>query len=411
MAESWSLAWVPAVFLTIINVVEKFNPKNILLLAIFIALFLMSHNPMALVFTPIMIVWAVVLLINKKSKSSIFPLAIGGLWGLGLAAFFTIPVLAEGKLVHLETLFSGYFNYLAHFVTLNQMFLSTFWGFGGSEWGVGDTMSFQIGWLHWGGVILAIPLALLIFRKDKLKASLMLVLIGSFWFAAFLMHSRSNPIWEKITVLQTLQFPWRLLAITIFSSSLLIGSLVSQKMRKPLALLLFLLSLVGIFILYKPYFQIERPLMLSDKDKLAGAVWDLQRNAGIFDYLPKTAKFPPGSGAPESPEILEGTTSAKISDFKIKSDSMGFNIESTEAAKVRLPLINFPDWRIFIDDKRIQFDDKNDLGQPTFDVPSGNHQVYAKLYNTPIRTTANFISLASFMVLVFIGYKIWKKKS
>ena len=239
----------------------------------------------------------------------------------------------------------------------------------------------------------------------------MLVLIGSFWFAAFLMHSRSNPIWEKITVLQTLQFPWRLLAITIFSSSLLIGSLVSQKMRKPLALLLFLLSLVGIFILYKPYFQIERPLMLSDKDKLAGAVWDLQRNAGIFDYLPKTAKFPPGSGAPESPEILEGTTSAKISDFKIKSDSMGFNIESTEAAKVRLPLINFPDWRIFIDDKRIQFDDKNDLGQPTFDVPSGNHQVYAKLYNTPIRTTANFISLASFMVLVFIGYKIWKKKS
>lgn len=411
MAEGWSLAWSPAIFWAIILIIEKQSLKNILVLAIFVSLFLMSHNPMALVFSPIMALWALIFLINKRKKTAVLPLLAGALWGLGLAAFFTLPVLLEGKLVHLETLFIGYFNYLAHFVSLRQMFLSTFWGYGGSEWGPNDGMSFQIGWLNWGAVLLSIPLALIFWKKDKLKSLLILVLIGTFWSAAFLMHPRSNPIWEKITILQTLQFPWRLLAVTIFSSSLLVGSLLSEKIRKPLPILVILLSLLAIFMIYqKPYFHIERPVPLTDHEKLSGALWDLQRTAGIFDYLPKTAKAPPGSGALDNPEVLEATSSTKISDFKIKSNSMGFNIEveATTSAKVRLPLIDFPNWKIFIDGQQTKFDNKNDLGQPTFDV-SGKHFVQAKLENTLIRTLANCLSLVSFALTIFSLTRLWKR--
>ena len=406
LAESWSLAWTPAVFLMIYLIIEKFTLKRLMLLAVFVALFLTSHNPMALVFTPIMGIWALLLIWQKKKLKVLPYLALGGLWGLALAAFFSLPVILEGKLVHLETLFIGYFNYLAHFVGLNQLFISTFWGFGGSIWGSNDGMSFQIGWLHWGVILVLIPLAILLFKKDKFKSLILLFLIGVFWFATFLIHPRSNFIWEKLILLQTLQFPWRLLSVVIFVSSLSAGSLFAFPIKKLLKLSLFLVTLLAIAILYQPYFEIEKPIPLTDQEKLSGALWDLQRTAGIFDYLPKTAKFPPGDPALESIEVISGE--AEIADLKKGTNWLEFRMESTVSATIRLPIIDFPQWKVFVDKKRKEFDNRNDLGQPTFEVSAGNHNIFAKLYDTPVRKISNIISIISFALLIFFLIKQMK---
>ncbi len=406
MSESWSLAWTPAVFLFIARVIQKPELKNITLLAIFSALFLMSHNPMALIFTPIMGVWALIHLWQTKNLESIPRLIIGGLWGLGIASFFTLPVLVEGKLVHLETLFIGYFNYLAHFVSLHQMFISTFWGYGGSVWGIGDGMSFQIGWLHWGGLLFTIPLIIIFWKTQREKSIVLIFLFLIFWASAFLIHPRSNPIWEKITILQTLQFPWRFLSVTIFVSSLSIGSFFVLDMRKKLLLALVMVSMVGLFVVYQSYFTIEKVVPLTDKEKLSGALWDLQRTAGIFDYLPKTAKFPPGGPAPETIEVLKGE--AQVSNFKKGTNWLYADVSVSNDATLRLPIIDFPKWKVFVNGKEIKFDNENDLGQPTFGVYSGKHTIFAKLYNTPIRIFANIISLASLIILIMVLFKKWK---
>ena len=413
-AEAWSLAFTPIVFLMIAKVSKDPTLRNIVLLAIFSALFLMSHNPMVLIFTPLMIIWAGIFIVSKKRYKSIPKLILGGIWGLGLAAFFTLPVLLEGKLVHLETLFIGYFNYLAHFISLPQMFISRFWGWGGSIWGPDDGMSFQIGYLHWGGIILVLPLALLLWFKDKLRSVILLYLFLVFWLAAFLMHPRANPIWEKITILQTLQFPWRILAVVIFSSSLAVGSFFYGTKRKSLLLILLITLFFGINIFYRPYFRIEKPIPLTDKEKLSGALLDLQRTAGIFDYLPKTAKFPPGTGAKEEIEVISGYINQK--SFTRGTNWLRAEIESTGTATLRLPIFDFPKWRVFINKKEIKFNneqssptDENDLGQPTFEVAEGTHTIYAKLYDTPVRIISNLISLIALSALVYVLYKKWKK--
>lgn len=418
MAESWSLAFTPAVFLMIAKLIADPTLKNIMLLAIFSALFLMSHNPMALIFTPLMAIWAGIFIVSNhgfsshgfssKAYQSIPKLILGGVWGLGLAAFFTIPVLLEGKLVHLETLFIGYFNYLAHFIDLNQMFISTFWGWGGSVWGPNDGMSYQIGWLHWGAIILAIPLALILWVKDKLRSVVILYLILVFWGASFLMHPRSNPIWEKITILQTLQFPWRILAVVIFTSSLAAGGFLYGTKRKSLLLILFFVALLGVTVFYRPYFRIEKPIPLTDEEKLSGALLDLQKTAGIFDYLPKTAKFPPGSAAKEEIEIISGYAYQK--SFTRGTNWLLAEVEATSTATLRLPIFDFPKWKVFVDEKEIKFDNKNDLGQPTFELTEGNHQIYAKLFDTEIRSMGNLISFVALSILVYLLYKKWKKR-
>lgn len=407
MSEGWSLAWAPAVFLFIAKVIQKQDFKNVTFLAVFSALFLMSHNPMSLIFTPIMGVWALIYLIQSRNFRSLPNLAIGAFWGLGLASFFTIPVLLESKLVHIETLFIGYFNYLAHFISLNQMFISSFWGYGGSIWGINDGMSFQIGWLHWGGLVLTLPLMIIFFKGQRIKSMILVFLFIVFWGSAFLMHPRSNPFWEKVTILQTLQFPWRILAVTIFSSSLAVGSFFALEMRKKLVILLASISIIGLFVLYQPYFKIERQISLTDQEKLSGALWDLQRTAGIFDYLPKTAEFPPGGPAPETIETVDG--SIRVDNFKRGTNWLQAEINSTESATIKLPIFDYPEWKVYVDKKEISFDNQNDLGQPTFKIDGGSHIIFAKLYNTPVRIIANFISLLSIIILFFYIFKKWKK--
>lgn len=407
MAESWSLAWTPAVFLAIYLTIQKPSLKNTLFLAVSTGLFLTSHNPMALVFTPLMTAWALLWIWQEGKLSAILKLAVAAVWGWGLAAFFSLPVLLEGKDVHLETLFIGYFNYLAHFVDLNQMFISTFWGYGGSIWGPNDGMSFQIGWLHWGIVLICLILGVLLWRKKRQMSLILFLLSLSFWVAAFLMHPKSNFVWEKITILQTLQFPWRLLAVTIFSSSLVVGSLVALPLGKKLRSGLVVVLVAALFILYQGFFKIERPIPLTDQEKLSGALWDLQRTAGIFDYLPKTAKFPPGSAAPETAEVLKGQ--AKVTNFQRGTNWLSFNLESSAAATVKLPIIDFPIWKVFLDQRQIPFDRKNDLGQPTFEISAGKHQVFAKLFDSPVRSLANIISLLSLLAVLGAGYKLIKK--
>lgn len=409
MAESWSLAFTPAVFLMVYQLIEKFNLKRLMLFSIFVALFLTSHNPMALVFTPIMGIWALLLIWQKKRLKALLSLALGGVWGLGLAAFFTLPVILEGKLVHLETLFIGYFNYLAHFVGLDQLFLSTYWGFGGSIWGTEDGMSFQIGYLHWILLLAVIPIAFLTFKKDRLKSLILIFLLGVFLFSAFLIHPRSNFIWERLTLLQTLQFPWRILALVIFSSSLAIGSLVSLPIQPRLKASLLGILFLGLMVVYQPYFKIERIVLITDQEKLSGVLWEMQRTAGIFDYLPKVAALPPGKGAPEGPEVASG--SAQILDYKKGTNWLEFRTESSTSATIRLGVIDFPTWKVFIDDRETSFDNQNELGQPTFNIESGSHTVFAKLYDTPIRTAANIISLASLIILIGFFFKSWKQKN
>lgn len=406
MAESWSLAWAPLVFLSIYLLIKKNQFKYLVLLAVSGALFLTSHNPLALIFTPIMGVWALILIWQERNLKSIKKLIIGGLWGLGLAAFFTIPVILEGKLVHTETLFIGYFNYLAHFVSLKQLFISEFWGYGGSIWGPNDGMSFQIGRLHSLMTIISFPLTIYLWRKHQEKSLILLLMFGVFWFSAFLMHPRSNPIWEKLTLLQMLQFPWRILSITIFVASLSVGGLFLEAGKKWRVMLLIVVTL-GCLMVYQQYFHIEKPIPLTDREKLSGALWDLQRTAGIFDYLPKTAYAPPGGPALENIQVLSG--GAKVSDFKRGTNWLRAKVEATASSKLRLPIIDFPNWKVFVDQKQISFDNKNDLGQPTFEAGSGSHEIFAKLYNTPIRVLSNIISAISLLILLFwVGKNLWR---
>ncbi|TSC64030.1 MAG: Uncharacterized protein G01um101493_262, partial [Microgenomates group bacterium Gr01-1014_93] len=111
----------------------------------------------------------------------------------------------------------------------------------------------------------------------------------------------------------------------------------------------------------------------------------------------------------ESVEIITGHS--VISDFKRGTNWLLFKVEATESSKLRLPIYDFPEWKVFIDKKETKFENANDLGQPTFEIMPGEHFIYAKLFNTPIRIFANLVSLLSFILLCWVFFKQWKKRN
>jgi len=159
MNEAWAAVFFPLTFYYARKLVLEQKNKFIFGLGASFAGILLSHNPMALTFTPILFFWVIFWIFSRYKKpffpfiknqfSLIIKLILSGLFAAGLTAFYTIPVLLETKYVQINTMFEGYYHFSVHFASLFQLFISNFWGDGASVWGPNDDMSFMVGYLHW----------------------------------------------------------------------------------------------------------------------------------------------------------------------------------------------------------------------------------------------------------------------
>lgn len=404
MNEAWAITFFPAVFWAILKLIEENKWKYVLLTTFFTSLVMLSHNLMLMLFAPFAAIWGIFWVVRFKRILILPKLLVSAVWAFGLAAFFTLPVMFEQKYAHVETLIIGYFNYLAHFATVDQLFFSRFWGYGDSRFGPVDDMSFQVGHLHWILSLVAILIAYLIARRKQWLALAILLIFVITLFYTFLAHEKSSFIWSAFPPIQFLQFPWRTLSISIFGTSILAGSIVFlfdwkylQKL-KPFAIAA---TVVGALFLYKDYFHWKDHWpWVSDPYKMSGELWRLQTTAGIFDYLPKWAPLPPPDPPNGDAEIIEGKGDVKKL-FK-NSVKQEYSVKVDENAVFQINTFYFPGFRYFVNDREVAVDPTKDklLGRPRIDLAPGEHKVVAKLTDTPIRLTGNVISLVSWVLLI-----------
>lgn len=414
MNEFWSLAFLPGVFWAAYEVVDRKDRKYLPVLALFFGLLLLSHNLMTFIFTPTVAGFLLLLIWLKKRnlKEKIINLSLGGLWGFGLAAFFTLPVLLEKKYVHVETMLMGYFNYLAHYVSIGKMLFTRFWGYGSSGWLQETGMPFQVGLPQWPLAVLVVILFTILFFKKKItKGSLVISIyfFTLFLFTLFLVHPRSVFIWNAIPTLAYLQFPWRFLTLVIFSISVVGGGLVFlfKKDKVKIGLTTGLIVLT-IFLNYS-YFRPEKTIQTTDTEKLFSAKgWNKLQTDAIFDYLPLYAKAPPGGPAPDKPEIKSG--SAEISNVKKGTNWYSFSVSVDKEAKLQIPVYDFPGWNAKVDEKPTVITHDNFLGLITVMIPEGSHDVNIFLTNTFVRFFGNICSLISWVVLILFSLKVILKR-
>ncbi len=415
MSEFWSLVLFPLVFWSSMQLIRKGGKRNLGWFALSVGLLLVTHNLMSLIFIPAVAVWVISWIVVEKKWKQLLMVGLGGLLGLGLAAFFTLPVLTERPYVHLESLVGGYFDYRQHFSNLEQIFLLNNWGYGSSVLGPGDDLNLSTGIVAWVMGILAVILALIFFKKERKISIIVLSVSLAEVFVLFMMHQKSSFIWEKLSFLEFVQFPWRFLAVSIFLLSFLSASVIYFLAKSKYIKLLGIIVVGAAVISNITFFKPREWFDLTDAQKFSGKLWEKQLTISIFDYLPIYAKLPPTSKAPAKPETLEGL--ADIPVYKKGSDFQTGIVNVTENAKFRLPLFDFPGMRVQVDGKTVEH--KHDdcrgeefcLGLINLVIPKGNHTIKAELTNTPIRTFGNIASLISFFTILFLLLKKHAKNS
>ena len=175
--------------------------------AVAVGLLLLSHTGL-FPFTVLAVVW------YAASRGTLVAALTGIGLGLALAAWFILPALVYTRYLAVsETLAGPAFNYANHFATMGQLLWSR-WGFGFSVPGPGDGMSFRIGLLQCAGIVGVLTWA----RPRDARSLAGMAAVGIFFSLAI-----SKPIWDALSVMHAVTFPWRALVVAAFAASAAAG--------------------------------------------------------------------------------------------------------------------------------------------------------------------------------------------
>jgi hypothetical protein len=400
LAELWGLAFAPALLWSVHELVSSGRARFVPLVALFTAFLLLSHNLVALIVIPAVLVWAAALLLARpggRLRPALLA-AAAGVWGLGLAAFFTLPVLREGPYVQLDSLSRWPFHYSSHFVSVNELFLSRSADYG-FLLGLREGTPVQIGWFHWAFAGLALPAGLLLWRAGERRRAVAVFALAAFFAAGvFMAVSASSPVWATFDSLRYLQFPWRYMGLVSLASAALAGVWLALLRERPLAVQAGVAAvLIGLFIgSGRAFFEPLHRFDVADEDVFTGEFAELYRAGSIGDYLPEGVAVVPEP--PEAPvQVIAGD--ATVRTARSGTDWLSVEIVASERARVQASLFDYPDWRVRIDGEPVRHSASRPEGLITFSVPAGTHEVEVRLENTATRRTGNLLSLVSWAAL------------
>ena len=411
LGELTAMTFLPLFFYSAHKLINKKQIKFVFLTALSLAGIFISHSPIALFsifFLSLYFIWKLFFQIKLIKKKFIFPfktfksIITSAILAFGLSAFFILPAFFEKQYTVLaSSIGGGFFHYSFHFIYLRQLF-NRRWAYGGSILGIEDDISFQIGFPQ---VILALFAGIVLFlafkKKKKVIISELTYLATAFSLAVFLMTFHSKFIWDKLSIIQITQFPWRLLTFvstfTAFASGAIVWLIKNKNLKKTIVGLLIILTIGLNYKFFNPKeYSSNQIFYFTDREKIRTKTSDT-----LIDYLPI------GSEKPKKPLDKDFATTSSINDFYKKTGYFSFTSNSSEKTDFILNQYYFPGWQATIDQQKVNIKPDKQLGRIQFQLPSGEHQVKIKLGKTKLQYWSDIISLISWTSL--IGFLLFRK--
>jgi len=393
IGESLSFVLFPLLFYLTIKLISK--PSFLLVggIGICVAVLIMTHNIMTVLFMPLYILFILIQAILKNKKAiKAFMLSI--FLGFGLSAFFSLPALFEKNNILLSQIPIADRN--LYFVNVSQFILP--------RWGYGvpidlDGFSYQLGLVHLTVfIIIVVSLLFFFLKKEKhfeeysIKIASILTISAAFF--AFLLFRPSEFLWKGMPFLSEINYPWITLGVLGFLVSLLAGFLCKQSFGK-----YFMISLAVITVaITLPYAKPEYYFNKGDGYYLTNDATTTSSN----ELMPLWVKKIPDKRPAEKIEVLG---LGKVENFSYNSKQILFSVDLLSQSTVRINTIYYPGWKVNVDNQSMPISYGNDLGVMDIPIPSGKHLVKASFTETPLRITSNSISLLSLFALLLLGIK------
>ncbi len=374
IGEIWAIALV---FWILFFIEKRFFP----LLALFTGLLILSHNIMAMLFSPFILFYSMM----RCPRMVWFYIL-----GVFSASFFWLPALLEQKfVVGLNTV-----NFREHFVQLYELLIPS-WGTQFSSTGaLGSKISFQIGL----GPLLTIIGSVFIIRKYPQRdiRSVYILCFSFLVVGLLLIFPVTEPIWSFIAPLQFVQYPWRLLSysipITAIASAIFLSSIRTPFIR-----------LCVMFFAVMVAFSYSRPVTYEPRNE---AYYMARRN--FTDGTSSMGNSFSTIWSPWKKERFEkrfvvsgGNINAMISDSYLKKE---IRVDMNRDGEVVANIYYFPGWSAYIDTKKVTKSIEQE-GVLAIPVPKGSHEVQFIFEQTPVRVVSFVLSMLS-LLSIFSQYPI-----
>lgn len=406
IGEIVAFVFFPLIILSFIKLTSsKTSNKWIGIAGISTAALVLSHNIMAYMFIPFLIIFitARIIWISENKKLT----TVGSLKGLFLgflsSIYFWFPAITESKLMHYDTVF----NFYDHYPTLKQ-FITPFWGYGASVPGNYDTMSFYMGLTGLFVVLLGFILFLVKIKSFK-KEEKIFIGWGSLIFlvSVFMMNFRSAFLWETLPLLPYFQFPWRFLAmITLVSPLFLIGfsKFSNTKFIKFISFTVVLMAIGLNFNYFKTSeylgrmddYYIDRyiPVPVASEAYL--------KTSEEYLRLPKESDVRPDKNYPR---VFTEDESVNLKIQEVNALDAKIITNSENEFTFNYNKYYYPGWLAKIDGKLIEIIPGKPYGQISFVVPEGTHIVEVLYKESQTRLIFDIVSLVAIGVSVFLVFK------
>jgi hypothetical protein len=436
LSEFWAMGWYPLTLWTAARVCQRPGFRPIASLAISYAALVLTHNVSALIFTPFMLLFVVLLATRTRTARTFWKLAGGLVLALALSAWYWLPALLEQNAVQLTAQTTGYLNFDNHFRYLSGLgdrLLQPRWIFnydlaGPTPFSMGAVQAFVTG----GGALVAV--SLLWRRRRPRRLSWLLPVYGlvGLVLSSFMILPLSTWIWQRLPLLPMAQFPWRFFSVQALFSALLIAGVGaylprvvyrslgcpedpvarSRGLRRRVldwaptlvvALALAVASMVGL----RPDY-----IWLTDADITPSTLqlyeW-FSGNIGTtirYEYLPRAVAPRPLTSA-----MLDGEPAARVTAGTATVEPLirrtgreDWRVQvTTGQATVSFPTYYWPGWRAWVDGQPASVYPADSLGTLTLEVPAGSHEVLLALGSTPARTVGGIVSAAAGLLCMVMG--------
>ncbi len=336
------------------------------LLALSIALLLLSHNSLGLLYSFLIFCY-----VMFTKSWYVFPhMALG----IGMAAFFWLPALYERRYVMFDsTVVSDVTKY---FISQNTAYL--------------------IGPLFF----LSFIGSLFFVKRQKKDVFFIVFFIVMFLFAT----SLSFLVWQWRWFAKLFQFPFRFLALGLISGPWIVSLLsdyIARKKKKFLIALAVLCALYPLALLYTSIQFVDRPDGYYTTNEGTTTV--------SSEFLPRWVQNQPSQRAHARLEVFDGN--AVIVPRTVSTKRIDATITAIEDSIIQLNTMYYPGWGAMVDDSPVRIDYTNNLGVMRVTVPTGVHRFVAEFRETIFRFTADGISGISFIVYCYIVMKSIQNKT
>lgn len=420
LSEAWALAFLPFIIWSLVLIIRG-KTQYWWLFAISLAALALSHNISLVISTPIIGLFGIAELYRQhrfnlqKMLPTLGTLIGSGLLAFSLAAFYLIPAFAEKNATKVEEyILDGYFNYHLHFLYIRQFFQHQ-WQYGGSGWGPQDDISFGlgIGQLIALGFTAFIAIVMLAKKLPKAIKHRTISLSQNWWlicavggllaFSLLMTTEKSVFIWERIQLLEYVQFPWRWLTVAIPLMGVL-AALGSNCIRPTLLRWSYVLLICIVIVsINTRYFFPEK--YLADPNEIYQTTPEsvLAGMSNILpDYIPKQM---PKSIASATDIVTNRSELGEIQVLSDKTHAKLIKLVVPSEREVIWTVSDFPGWQIEVDGQVVE-KKVSPLGLLKTTVPAGEHTVGVVLKLTPIQYWSQLVSILGLLgVCIGIGFK------